>query len=190
MRMRLGTAVMALAMVTGGLSRIEAAAISYTSLTAEVLVSDTIGADSLGVPDDWDFYSFTPTKSQLYKITVRREESDLDPIFAVWEGTELDTSDYEEMFDDTLTTPFSLLGVADDTLPPAVPGPFGDPQLIVFLNAGQTYAIAVAEHDSDASTGSLAYNIVVNAVPEPTSLTLAGVALAGVVLGASRRRRV
>jgi len=48
-------------------------------------------------------------------------------------------------------TPYTLIGIADDTLPPAIPGPFGDPEITHWLAAGITYAIAVVEYPASPS---------------------------------------
>jgi hypothetical protein len=148
---------------------------------------DNANADSGPFADasGWRFWRFNAGFGQNVQIQVDRLIGALDPVFGVWFGTETDTDNYfGDMTSSSLFT--TLVGFADDELPPNLAGPGGDSFLNFIAPGTGIYVIAVADHSATATTaGDLQYSISL-AIPEPAAITLAGAAMGALVFG--RRR--
>jgi len=143
-------------------------------------------------PDGATYYRFQATAGNLVTVTGQRQDGFYDMAFWIYSGTYADTDDFGPIFD--FTPDFIEFG--DDDLPPALPGPHGDPE--VSFNAPNTgwYTIAVTNFLSDPGELPNHFTLVANgiddvtppeAVPEPGTILLLGAGISGIV--AKRRRR-
>lgn len=119
----------------------QALSIVYTPLPLSVeLQATVVPGDNTSSPSNWTYFSFDGVAGEQVFITGRRVNGELDVAFGVWDGLEADTSDYFDIFSDSLN--FTLIAFADDELPPAVPGPFGDPTASFTLPITGSYSVA------------------------------------------------
>ena len=191
MKVKFLLAIAALAILAQ--STANAAPITYTGtvVPAGATVNGNAGPfggfDPFGPPLNetfFQFWSFTispvaPGPYQ-YAITARRLNNNLDPFLSLYRGLitpGTDTSAFDPFGSFDAVT---YLGSGDDEL--AASGPFGDPQLKLFLSPG-TYTIAVGGAASDCPGGCPAngfpYALAVT-VPEPSTVALMTVALIGI----------
>lgn len=189
--LKLSIATGAAFLITAGTDRsAEAAAVGFRgTLLNGVTQNDTVlPGENTDNPAGWSFWRFFGNAGDTTTLTVRRLVGELDPAFGVWFGTEADTSNYSSLFDDGLTT--SLIASADDELPAAIAGPFGDPEETFTLDQTGFYTVAVSSFASDLTSGPLPYSITlsgVGATPVPTPALLPG--LIGLGLGVLRKRK-
>jgi hypothetical protein len=170
--------LVAMVLMAGYGQMAEAVPIIYLgTLQSGVPVTDTVPN---GGPDDpllADYWQFTLAQDAQVTITGHRLEADLDPAFSVFRGTFADTDEFGGSLG---SGNIAELDFADDELPAAIPGPFGDPQSILQLPAG-TYTVAFVSFDNNGS-GPWAYCLELNGpatcngtrVPAPASLLLLG----------------
>ena len=146
-----------------------------------------VANDSLDTVASLDYWSFSASAGDMITITARRTEGEMDPAFLVWLGLFADT-------DDLGMSAF----VADDELPAAIAGEFGDPEWMFTVAADGDFTIGVGDHSGSgvpctggSSTFLCEYRIIVvsgaTQVPEPGSLALFGLAMIGAA-GARRKR--
>ncbi|RMH07262.1 MAG: PEP-CTERM sorting domain-containing protein [Nitrospirae bacterium] len=158
-----------------------------------------------GSPHD-DFWWFTGNAGDVITLTVNRLEAALDPAFTLYTGFGSDTSS------------LSFVTDADDEIPqlPGFAGPFDDPQLLNFtLPATGHYTVQVWSFlsGSPGADGVFDYQITLGtpptgevlphqpgnglqpgvpapppAVPEPATVTLFGLGLAGLMVCRLMRR--
>jgi hypothetical protein len=149
--------------------------------------SQTIGlADAFG----WTFWTFSANVGDVINIEVDRLVGALDPassvVFGNATGLAFGSLTGSTVFDWSGPGLSATVALGDDDDPPAIPGPFGDPNYGFVATSAGVYTIAVA---SFASTGSFPYdhNITVtgSTVPAPASLALLG---AGALFAIRRRR--
>lgn len=189
--LKLSAAAGAALLITAGTdSSAEAAAVGFRgTLVNGVTQNDTVlPDDNADNPAGWSFWRFFGTAGDTATVTVRRLVGDLDPALGVWFGTEADTSNYSSLFDDGLTT--TLVASADDELPAAIAGPFGDPEAMFTLDQTGFYTVAVSSYASNFASGPLPYSITLtgaSATPVPTPALLPG--LIGLGLGVLRKRK-
>lgn len=159
-------------------------------------------------PAKWDLWRFSAPAGRLIALTVQRQDGAMDPLMGLWSGLETDTDAYAnpaglpgKISAGTATiidTGLSLdglhssnIGTGDDQLPPAVPGPFGDPRITVSLSVSGDYTVAVADWGWSLGFGTprdFGYSIAlrdITPVPLPPSLWL--LALSMLALLALRR---
>ncbi|MFO0947443.1 MAG: PEP-CTERM sorting domain-containing protein [Planctomycetota bacterium] len=130
-----------------------------------------VAGDSHPTPSLWSYWTYTGLAGDMLRVTVRRTDGALDPIFAIWFGEETDTDDFFDMFSDGVNA--TRIADADDELPPALPGPYGDPTHFFILPFDGTYTIAIGDHtaDSTPTLPLLGYTITAS-VPEVNSMVL------------------
>jgi PEP-CTERM motif-containing protein len=130
-----------------------------------------------------DFWTFSGVAGQSVLIRGTRLDSRLDPSLNLYFGTT--TADQSTFVHDSNFGGLQLLATGDDEID--VPGPFGDPALLFELTRTGTYTIVLGGFASDADpAGGLPYRLAVS-VPEPATLPLVLLAVAG--LGFVLRRK-
>lgn len=151
------------------------------TLAPGVPVTGDVLPDSIDDADTSDYWRFFGTAGQTVTITGRRLEGDHDPAFYLFAGLFADTDDVN----------FAVsLASGDDELPPALPGPFGDPRVIITLPVTGDYTVVFQDFLSGPDTGDdglFKYQLVLT-VPEPGTLVLVATGLIG-VLGLAWCRR-
>jgi hypothetical protein len=149
------------------------------TVTGVVPRGDNLDGNSTNTPEDWDFWTFDGTAGSQEQFTVRRLVGELDPALGIWFGTEADTTNYDNLFSNSVNT--NQVAFADDELPPAIPGPFGDPTVRFSLPETGTYTIAVASFLSGPEDEPFGYSLTRSlSVPFSDSATILG---SGLVLG-------
>ncbi|MCP4088641.1 MAG: PEP-CTERM sorting domain-containing protein [Gammaproteobacteria bacterium] len=153
-------------------------------------VSGSVDGSSCGICGDngivgLDFWSFSATAGDIINISGERTDINFDHSFSLFSGitgaddsTTLGHTFYSSSFD-TLT----FLAYADDEM--SDPGPFSDPLLSGFnITASGDYTIVVGA-GSGQLTPNQNYELTLRGntpsqVPEPTTLVLMGLGLAGI----------
>jgi hypothetical protein len=120
----------------------------------------------------------------------------LNPIFAVWRGTETVTTAFVDLFSSIPNA--TIIGTFDDELPPNVPGLFGDPFGAIPITVTGRYILAVSHFGPDNLAGidpppngvnDFHYNLTVEATPEPGTWVLISVGLLAGGVGYRRRSK-
>lgn len=165
------------------------------TLVNGVTAPGEIGAGDVGNALQADYWRFWATAGDNVTVITRRVDGAFDPAQHVFSGIYGDTTDLGlTNGGNDLDNGLNLIDFADDELPPAVSGPFGDPQTIFVASTTGWYTVAVTEFlsgplptDGDYDYGITVRGITGSPVPEPTFLALLACGACGVAV--SRRRR-
>lgn len=132
-----------------------------------------------GTPQAWSLWTFSAPWAVDVQISVAPSVSDMDPVIAVFFGTETDTANYVDMFSGSLNT--TLVASADAN-------GNGVSESLQFSNyyGNGPFVLAIADYGDGVGYGSLGYAITAQ-VPEPGTwaLLLGGL---GLLAGRARRR--
>ena len=133
------------------------------------------------------YYSFFATVGSNVTVTGQRQAGFYDMSFWLFQGLFADTIAFGALFD---AGDPGFIDFADDELPPAIPGPFGDPRSIFVAPVTGFYTIAVTNFLSGAGGPPNPFELTVQgnaAVPEPTTLAVFGL-MGAAGFGYIRRR--
>jgi hypothetical protein len=173
---------------------------SFRTLTDGVEAFDALSPNATDTdPDLANFWTFSGDLADLVAISVRRQRTDFDPLFWVFQGLINDTTYFGGAID---SGDPGFLFRQDDGLPANGGGPGFDPQVMFALPSTSDYTVIVVNGplSNEQAEGSLGYSILasgfdtdVTPVPEMSSamMLLAGLgALALVRRGRVRRGRL
>lgn len=147
---------------------------------------------AIGTASAWGFWTFSANAGDAINIEVDRTTGPLDPassvVFGNANGLAFAALTGTSIFDWSGPGLSANIASGDDNDPPAIPGPFGDPNYGFVAADTGVYTVAVGSFASGTMpAGGYGYSIIVtgSTVPAPGALALLG--LAGMV--SSRRRR-
>lgn len=170
-------------------SLVMATPITYEgALTSGVPVNGTVSSNGWinNIASGVDFWSFTGNAGDTIILDGDRTNGALDLAMSLYFGF----GGTEENFNQTASFDgLTFITSADDNQSPNLPGPFGDPFIMIVLGQSGTFTVAIGGFASGASTAPYTYQLsyVRRAVPEPISLGLVVLGLAA--LGNARRQR-
>jgi hypothetical protein len=173
------------------------------TLVSGVTTPGEIGQNPEAGPQDpeyADYWLFWATAGDNVTVTVRRVDGELDPVLFVYDKDFVYTTGLGlSGGTDHLRDGTHLIGWVDDSLPPAVPGPWRDADFSFTAYVTGWHTAAVAEYASWSlpADGDYDYTIRVDgatrqrgggsSVPEPALLAFLACGICGVAL--SRRRK-
>lgn len=138
-------------------------------------------------PENWSLWQFTAPFLATVTLEVMPDSAEFDAVIGVWYGLETDTANYFDMHSGSLHSVF--VGSADSA-GPWLPDGAGAPAALSFVNdyGDGPFVLAIADYADGVGSGLLPYTITAS-VPEPASVALWALGLAGVGGIAARRRR-
>jgi MYXO-CTERM domain-containing protein len=170
--------------IVTGAAGAQVASLGDLSSGATAIGNISGGTIAIGDASFWDFWTFSANAGDLINIEVDRLAGGLDPassvVFGNATGIPFASLTGFDVFTWSGPGLSIVLASGDDDDPPAIPGPFGDPNYAFAAPSTGVYTVAVASFLSTLpfpGTG-YDYNITVtgSTIPAPGALALLGMA--------------
>jgi len=195
--MKIFRAFAALSICVATISTAQAAPISYAgTLNSGVTSFGDVPFESFRTPGSWDYWLFAGNAGDVISITANRTSDQMDPGVILYAGVGADSAGLG-FFNPGNSTDglLTFLALNDDDGSDVPPGPFFN-SLISNFSLTSTGLFTIAVFDVlGAATGPWTYGVTVSGatgtmgtIPEPTTFALAGLALAGLMLGNRRKQ--
>lgn len=192
--MTLTKALSALTLAVSAMGLAQAAPIVYSGmLTSGVTGTGDVPHNSYSSSANWDYWSFAGNAGDVITITVNRTSDQMDPGVNLYAGTGVDSAGLSFGSSSSSIDGFlTFLAYDDDSGSSTPSGPFRNSLISNFtLTSSGMFTIAVFDVLGN-NTGPWTYGVTVlgatGTIPEPGSFALAGLALAGLMLGSRKKQ--
>ena len=194
--MKLAPSYLALSICVAAISTAQAAPIVYEgNLISGVTSFGDVPLNSFRDAGSWDYWLFAGNVGDVITITVDRTSNQMDPGVNFYAGVGADSAGLAFGAGNSTDGFLTFLAADDDGGSNVPPGPFRNSLISNFsLTSTGLFTIAVSDV-LGAGTGPWTYGVTVRGatgtigtIPEPTTFALAGLALAGLMLGTRRKQ--